>query len=534
VLPFPVGAAFDPRAIRIFAECDRVRIMTSRRFAFGPLVLDSPRGLLLKDGAPVVSVGTRGLALLEALARAGGNIVTRSELLDAAWPNAVIEESNLTVQVAALRRSLGPTVDGGEWIRTVPRVGYRFAVSPDILADAAAAGQTVSLPSAKREASIAVLPFSNMSSDPEQAFFAEGLSDDIITDLSKVPGLVVIARNSSFAYKGRHVDLRQVARELDVRYVVEGSVRRAGGRVRINAQLSDATDNTHLWADRFDGDLADIFALQDEVVARIVAALGTVLPTARPVSRRRPNNLHAYELFMRARPLVTRSPEDNRAARQMLEEAVAIDLDFAEGYAWIALSHHFGSTHWAQPTNHRDALAAAQRSVALDPQNADGHMTLGYLRAYEWRLAEGVAEFEMTLRLNPNHADAWCLFADLRVFEGKPEAAVECAKQAFRLNPRPPTQYFWLLGWAQYAARRYDDAVATLRQDGAFGTGSRKVLAAALARLGRMPEARAVAAEFLSTMPSFSVQAWAATQPFENDTDARHFIEGYIEAGLPP
>jgi adenylate cyclase len=170
----------------------------------------------------------------------------------------------------------------------------------------------------------------------------------------------------------------------------------------------------------------------------------------------------------------------------------------------------------------------------LDPENADGHMTLGYLRAYESDLAEGLAELEMALRLNPNHADAWALLADLRVFEGKHEEAIEAAKKAFRLNPHPPSQYYWLLGWAEYAARRYQDTVKTLHHEVARGTGSQRILAAALAQLGRIEEAREAAAEFLKVIPHFSVRQWASTQPFRNAADLQHFVDGYLAAGLPP
>ncbi|TCU20332.1 adenylate/guanylate cyclase domain-containing protein [Rhizobium sullae] len=194
--------------------------------------------------------------------------------------------------------------------------------------------------------SIAVLPFTNMSSDPEQEYFADGLAEDLITDLSKVPGLLVIARNSTFAYKGRSVDVRSVARDLRVRYVLEGSVRREKARVRINAQLIDATDSSHLWADRFDRDLADVFLLQDEVVHTIVSALSGVLPGAVIFSTRRTASLEAYDLFVRGRVLVIQSPESNRAAPPLLERAIELDPGFADAHAWLSMSHHFAWAYW--------------------------------------------------------------------------------------------------------------------------------------------------------------------------------------------
>ena len=204
-----------------------------------------------------------------------------------------------------------------------------------------------------------------MSSDPEQEFFAHGLAEDLITDLSKVPGLLVIARNSSFAYQGRSVDIRSIARDLGVRYVIEGSVRRAATRVRINAQLIDASTGNHIWADRFDRDMADIFVVQDEVVGKIVSALAGVLPAAQSPSKRRATNLEAYDLFVRGRSLVT-SLQPAQEARSFLEKAIALDPDFSEAYAWLALSYHLGWLHSGEPTEYHRVLArsTAQRAVA--------------------------------------------------------------------------------------------------------------------------------------------------------------------------
>jgi tetratricopeptide (TPR) repeat protein len=179
------------------------------------------------------------------------------------------------------------------------------------------------------------------------------------------------------------------------------------------------------------------------------------------------------------------------------------------------------------------ARAGARDAVALDPNNADAHIVLGYLRPYEDELAEGVAELEVGLRINPNHADGWALLADLRVLEGRAPEAIECARNGFRLNPHPPGNYYWPLGWAQYATGRYQDAVETLRHDSARAPGVRRILAAGLAQLGRMTEARMEARKFLLEFPQFSAQQWGSTQPFRNDADRRHFIDGYLKAGLP-
>jgi adenylate cyclase len=290
-----------------------------------------------------------------------------------------------------------------------------------------------------------------------------------------------------------------------------------------------------LWAERFDRDLSDIFTLQDEVVSKIVDALAGVLPSARPVLSRRATNLQAYDLVVRGRALATQSLRETRLARPLLSRAIEIDPDFAGAHAWLAMSHHFDALYYeSEAVEHRAfARASAERAVEIDPRNADAHIVLGYLRAFEGEFDAGVAEFEHGLRLNPNHAEGWSLLADLRVFQGRATEAVECAENGFRLNPYPPGDYYSFLGWAQYAARRYQDAVGTLRQPQAGGPGSKRNLAAALAQLGLIADARAIARDYLSEFPNFSAGQWGRTQPFVDDGDRQHFIEGYAKAGLP-
>src|SRR5262249_19198989 len=269
-----------------------------------------------------------------------------------------------------------------------------------------------------RNAAIAVLPFTNMSSDPEQEYFVDGLAEDLITDLSKVPGLFVSSRHSSFSYKGKSLDVRSISKDLGVRYVVEGSVRRASARIRINVQLIDAQENLHAWADRFDRDLSDIFSLQDEIVGRIVSALAGVLPSARVVPRQRATSLEAYDFFVRGRVLVTQSAEGNKAARPLLEKAIQLDPNFADAHAWLAISYVFGWSYFGETTEtHRSlALASAQNAVSLDPENAGAAAILGYVLFLENGPDAGALELELALKLDPNHADAWAFLGVVRGF----------------------------------------------------------------------------------------------------------------------
>jgi tetratricopeptide (TPR) repeat protein len=298
--------------------------------------------------------------------------------------------------------------------------------------------------------------------------------------------------------------------------------------------LIDAEDGTHLWADRFDRDLADIFLLQDEVVGRIVSALAGVLPSARPIVRRRAANLEAYDLFVRGRLLVTQSPEGNRAARPLLERAIELDPGLAEAHAWLAMSHLWGWLYWGEGVEHRLlARAVAQKAVSLDPNDAGGHTILAYVLIFDGKPDEGAGEFATALRINPNYADAWMFLGELKVLEGSAVEGIEHVHKALRLNPHPPGTYYWVLGYVQYAAGRYEDAVATLRHEATHRTGSQRILAASLAQLGRLEEAKVEAGQFLASNPHFSIRHWANTQPFRQEEDRQHFIDGYMKAGFP-
>ncbi|CCV03989.1 Adenylate cyclase [Mesorhizobium metallidurans STM 2683] len=505
--------------------------MQGARFAFGPFMLDSDAGTLLRNDVPV-AVGYRGIKLLAALVERPGEILGKAALMDAAWPGTAVEEGNLTVQISQLRKLLGPAGDagngGGEWIVTVPRVGYRFTGAIERLDGAKR--KPLPLPD---KPSIAVLPFVNFSNDPEQESFAAGLTEDLITDLSRISGLFVIARNSVFAYKGKAMDVRGIAEDLGVRYLLEGSARRAAGRVRINAQLVDAVTGDHLWAERFDRSLEDIFAVQDEVTAKIVEALLGRLSA--PPPRNRPKNLEAYDLCVRARKLMDDSPQTAREAHLMLTRAVSLDPEYAEAYRWLAMNHWMGWVHSGGPTeaDRTAALELARKAVVIDPNDAGCHWVLGYLLSYERSFAQADAEFAKAIALDPNEADAWAALSDIAVLAGRVDEGLEHIRKAFRLNPFPASWYYLTLGQAQYAAREYEAAVETLRRDETYRTSSRRFLAASLAQLGRLDEARAEAELFLVGNPHFTTRHWATTEPFRDAAMLEHFVDGFRKAGLP-
>ena len=384
--------------------------------------------------------------------------------------------------------------------------------------------------------SIAVLPFVNMSADPEYEVFVDGLTEDLITDLSRHPGLFVIARNSVFAYKGRSVDVRQIARDLGVRYLLEGSARRSGGRVRINVQLIDCIAGGHLWAERFDRELADIFDLQDEVTARIRDAL--VGQLVAPPPRRRPRSMVAYDLCARGRALLDSSfgsADALREAMVLLERALDLDPDYAEAWRCLAMTRNDAWTHCGIPIDPRrgTVLQMAARAVTLDPNDSSCHATHALLLDYAGQWDAAKAEHERALELDPNNADAMVMYADFLLFAGEHAQAEALVLRALRINPLPAAWYHMAQGKIQYAQRRYHDAVMTLRHPETYRSAARRYLAAALAQMGQEAEARTEAALYMASNPSFSISHWAGATEHKDPATFAHFVEGYRKAGLP-
>ncbi len=381
--------------------------------------------------------------------------------------------------------------------------------------------------------SIAVLPFTNMSGNEADEPFVDGLTEDLITDLSRTAGLFVIARNSVYGYKGKAVDVRLVAQELGVRYVLEGSARRAMGRVRINAQLVDTLGGQHLWAERFDRTVEDVFELQDEVNAKIVEALVGRLTI--PTPRNRPKNFEAYELCVRARLLTEESPQTEREAYMLLQRAVKLEPSYAEALGLLAYNRWLAWTHFGEPQdpNRKMAVTSAQKAVDLDPNDAGCRYVLGTILAYERRWEESEAAFAKALELDPNHADTWAAMSDMSVLDGRIADGLAQIEKALRLNPYPACWYLCHLGQAQYAARDYEAATATLRRKDTYRTNSRKFLAAALAQLGHREEARREAELFLIAHPHFTIGHWLSSQPLRDASVRDHFVDGFRKAGLP-
>lgn len=392
--------------------------------------------------------------------------------------------------------------------------------------------------------SIIVLPFDNMSKDPEQEYFSDGITEDITSDLSKIANLFVISRNSAFTYKGKAVKVQDVSKEMGVRYVLEGSVRKADNQVRITAQLIDATTGEHLWAERYDRPLQDIFALQDEIRQKIVFALKVKLtPEEQERFRRAPtNNLEAYDHWLRGQESLLRAyseakKEANTQARQMYGKAIELDPQYAGAYAglaqayWSDWSYQWSAAH-AQSLD--QAFVMAQRAVALNDSLSLPHRVLGLVSVWKKLHAQAVTEAERAIALNPNDDSNYNALANILIFAGQPEEAVRLSEKAIRLNPRSPSLYLLTLAAAHRMAGRYDEAltlgkkVLALTPHFAFAHINQVIC---YAELGRLEEARAEVAEVLRLRPNWSV-ALVSRSPYKNPADLERILAALRKAGL--
>src|SRR5438093_13215636 len=370
----------------------------------------------------------------------GVNIAARLEGLAAAGGICL---SGTVYDQVETKLALGYEYLGAQTVKNItkPVRVYRVRQEPEPNTSAVSAKiQTLALPA---QPSIAVLPFANMSSDPEQEYFSDGITEDLITDLSKLSGLFVISRNSLSLYKGKAVKPTQIGKELGVRYVLEGSVRKAGSRVRITAQLVDATTSYHLWADRYDRDLQDIFAVQDEVTRKIVAALQVKLTEGEQqrMGHTPTNNLEAYEYFLRGLEFhAHRTQEANGQARQMFERAIALDPNFAAAYAWLGRTYVLDWFHrWSQdPQVLERAVALAGQAIALNESLPGAYQTLGYIYMAKKQYDQAVVEAEKAVALDPNDADAVLTLGEVLSCVGRSQEAMEFVEKAMRLNPHYP------------------------------------------------------------------------------------------------
>jgi len=388
--------------------------------------------------------------------------------------------------------------------------------------------------------SIAVLPFDNLSNDPEQDYFADGITENVITELARFPSLFVIAENSTSVYKDEAVKVRQVSEDLGVQYVLEGSVQRSQERIRISVRLIDATTGRHLWSERYDNDVNDIFAVQDQTTEQIVATLATeqgVLADAwqKRKARKGTRSLEAYDLELQATQIAGGWTKDDFAqAKTLYEKAIAADPDYARPYANLAMTLVWEVySKWAPEESLNQAVELAKEAIARDDGEAWGHWALGAAFLKLGHFDQAIAEYERALALNPNDADVLAESAFALAWVGRPEDGVKNALAAIRLNPRHPDYYLWALGVAYYDARKYEEAAATLASRKSPNLKSNLYLAAAYAQLGRESEAQKTIQKILEENPDSSIELWGNAQPYQHEAGLNHYIGGLRKAGLP-
>jgi len=525
------------------------------QFLFSDQVLDTDRRELCRGrDRDRVSIEPQVFDLLVFLMQNRDRVVSKDDLIAAIWDGRIVSESTLTSRINAARKAIGDSGRDQKLIRTIARKGFRFVgalrsqqagdESPDDAAHPAAeigeASRAI-LPPLDRPA-IAVLPFTNMSDEPEQEYFSDGISEDIITALSKLRWFYVIARNSSFIYKGKAVHIKQVGDELGVGYVVEGSVRKEGDLVRITAQLNDVSKGIHIWAERYDRSLADVFAVQDEITQAIVTAIEPQLYAAENfrAQRKAPDSMDAWDLVMRALSHYWRvTRQDNVVAQALLEKATSMDPNYGQALGLLAASHMF-SAHmgWADmataiPISERAALAAI-RSDSEDPW---AHYALASVYLFTRCFDDSLAEFELALRLNPGFSPARGVYGVALTYCGRWEEGDLAARHALRLSPRDPfaAVYCGVAAYAQFVGGNYQEAIRmsreALRQRGDF-VGAHRVLTAAAAMAGMNQAAEAALQELRRVQPDISL-SWLANQtPFKRDVDRECYLEGFRRAGL--
>ncbi len=531
-----VGTAGDSILIEFASAVAAVEssVAVQRGMAEGNADLPEPRRMLVRIGINIGEVIVDGNDIF------GDGVNVAARLQELAEPGGVMISANVHEQVEGKHDERFEDA-GAHQVKNIVRPinvwrwapGAAESVSPAI-----GSSQVLPLPD---KPSIAVLPFENMSGDPEQEYFADGISEDIITALSKISQLFVIARNSSFTFKGKSVRVQEVSNDLGVRYVLEGSVRKAGNRVRITSQLIDGVTGGHLWAERFDRDLTDIFAVQDEVTQEIVSALALNLTEGEQqrLTGEHTDNLEAYDYFLRGREQWWRlTAETNAQARTLLERAVELDPNFALAYAFLAAAHLVDHINqWSESAEHSLRLHSemARRAVALDDGEPFAHCQLGfaYLWARQHELA--IAEGEKAIVLDPNFAQGHFDLGWFFHYAGRQAETIDACETGIRLDPHYSDVCLHILALSYFQLGRYDDAVGTLKRRlirNPDTDTSRVLLASCYGHVGRTEEARAEWEQVFRINPDYSLEHRRKVLPYKNPADFEHVVDGLRKAGL--
>ncbi|MBL0373026.1 winged helix-turn-helix domain-containing protein [Rhizobium sp. KVB221] len=510
--------------------------MAEQRYAFGQFHLDPASGELKRDGEKV-ALGQRGTALLKTLLEADGQPIGKDALIEAAWPGTIVEEGNLSVQVASLRKVLGLRPDGQDWIVTVPRLGYRL-VKPTI---ATPGDMHAVIPT------LAVLPFDNLSGDPEQAYFTDGIVDDIITALSRFKSFAVVARNSSFAYRGHDANvLQSVASDLGVRYVLEGSLRKSGDRLRISAQLVDTAGNVSLWARKFDGDLSDVFEFQDRITEAVAIVIEPELHKAEleRLRRERPSgSMEAYDIYLQAlAKILTETAQQNAEAHELLERALALEPANPNILALASyVLEHRKTVGWPPfgPDDNARCFDLARRGL----EHADGDTTVMAIcgmsliqvaSEYDW----GMAVLQAAVDANPNNIAVAARAGVGHLLCGDLDRAVKYLTKAHSLSPRDPYAHITLCGLADVELVRgnFEQSIEWAMRALALNPNfdpTLWMLIAANTHLGRPQEAKGYLEHLQRISPGITIASIEVAQNSKAGDRLLILLEGLRQAGLP-
>jgi adenylate cyclase len=500
------------------------------RYCFSRVEVRPDERRLMVDGQ-AVAVGGRAFDLLLALIEHRDKVRTQQELSDQVWPGLIVEENNLRQQISKLRRVLGQHA-----IATVPGRGYRLALE-------------LEAPERRRaedsQPVVAVLPFANLSGDPQQEYFSDAVTEDIINGLSKYRWLTVVARNTTFGYKKHSMDVRQLGRELGAHYVVEGSVLRNANQVRVTAELVDAQSGNTLWSERYDRELTNVFEVQDEIVLTLVARLEPEIGFAerRKVDRLPPTNLHAWECYHRGLSHFFRfTAADNREAERVLQRSRELDPSFGQAHAWWAYAVLLQMVYWdAAPSQSGldAALAAAQRALELDDHNAVFYAIKARIQVARREYGNAMLENRTAIILNPTLASAYCGMGDTLAYQGQYEQAMPCFERALALSPRDPQRWAFLTYGALALIFKQDFDLALQWTDDArespncqYWTLAHR--AVALAYLGRANEAHEAVEQVIAALPGFSL-AMVRQKLFylRLPQQLQTYVDGLVMAGAP-
>lgn len=518
------------------------------RWLFDKCALDPERRELCRAGA-LVPIEPQVFDLLAYLISNRERVVSKDDLLQAVWQGRIVSDSALANRINAARAAVGDTGDSQKLIRTLPRKGFRFI--GDVVEDGTKAASSLRLeqPSLLRplhppdQPSIVVLPFADISPKQNQSHFGDGITEDLITELSRIRWLLVIARNSAFVYKNRTVDVKQVSRELGVRYVLEGSVRRSGQRLRISAQLVDATTGVHQWAERYDRDVGEVFAVQDEITASVAAAVEPQLLAAEGsrAAFLSPADLGAWELVAQAQSHIWRLTQpDYEIAIACLRKAIERSPDFATPQALLGFALAFAAHMGWLDKRQSVPLGRqyAERAIALDDRNPWGYSALGYAAMMQKRTEESIVAFRKVVTLTPSSAAAHGHLSHGLAFAGYSDEAIKHGEIAIRLSPLDPATARFLGGIAiaHYTARRFDEAARLTKENLRLRPGfqgAQRLHCASLAQSGRVADARAYLATVRRThRPTLTIDWVRNNVPYQTTELIELFIEGLRKAGL--